>query len=363
MPETVDWRTSDADAVLNRVAEAWSEGRLVVLPTEANYEASASALCADAVARLQSAAPSPIPALTLSHIAETHDWLPFVDGVAVRLLRRLPPAQWQLQANAGRGFGLLQRLPQRAQQALTREGFLTLRWPDLPLWWGAMRKQRGPIASVPLPALTGAEAAACVGHEALVIDAGPCPLGKPPTLVRVTGRYWQLMREGCLPAEVVAEAAVRRILFVCTGNTCRSPLAEALCLRMLADELGCAPQELKQRGFLVQSAGLAAMMGEEATPEAVAVAQAMGADLSQHRSQPITYELFAHADHVFAMTSSHLYALRAAGLDLAASPELLSPAGDDVADPLGGAGAVYEACAAQIREHLRQRIPAILQAI
>ena len=47
----------------------------------------------------------------------------------------------------------------------------------------------------------------------------------------------------------------RSVLFVCTGNTCRSPLAEALCKRMLADRLGCEPGELEARGFVVRSGG------------------------------------------------------------------------------------------------------------
>jgi protein-tyrosine phosphatase len=180
--------------------------------------------------------------------------------------------------------------------------------------------------------------------------------------VRVAGRKWEVRREGCVPAEALAEATVCRILFICTGNTCRSPLAQALCVRLLAERLGCAAHELNRRGFLVQSAGLAAMMGEGATAEAVATAQEMGGDLNQHRSQPLTYEMLTQADFVFTMTASHLYALRAAGLDHVVPPQLLSPEGADVADPLGGERAVYQACAHEILAHLQQRLPAILQS-
>ena len=61
------------------------------------------------------------------------------------------------------------------------------------------------------------------------------------------------------------------VVFVCTGNTCRSPLAEALCKKRLADALGCAMADLPGRGFFVCSAGLAAMMGGPAAAEAVDV--------------------------------------------------------------------------------------------
>src|SRR6516165_10637865 len=99
------------------------------------------------------------------------------------------------------------------------------------------------------------------------------------------------------------------ILFVCTGNTCRSPLAQALCARLLADRLGCEPADLPARGFFVQSAGLAAMIGAEATPEAAAIAREHGADLSGHKSQPLTLDLLAQTDLLFAMTEAHLHIL------------------------------------------------------
>ncbi|MEO0248903.1 MAG: TRAP transporter large permease subunit, partial [candidate division WOR-3 bacterium] len=96
------------------------------------------------------------------------------------------------------------------------------------------------------------------------------------------------------------------VLFVCTGNTCRSPLAEALCKQLLAQRMGCAVEELPRRGLVVLSAGLQALPGMPATPEAVAAAQALGASLEQHQSRPVTPELLSRADFVIGMTSSHV---------------------------------------------------------
>jgi protein-tyrosine phosphatase len=355
-----------AEAVLNQVVQHWAAGQLVVLPTESTYEASASALHPEAVQRLAGlAAPGERPALVLTSPAEVSDWLPLLRGPGLRCVRRLPPAQWQLQSGLGRAFGLLSRLPAEVQQLLAPDGQIVLRWPDLELWSLALRRLRGPVVSVVLhpPASTAEQAQAILGDkDTLVLDAGTCPLGRPPTLVQATGKTWQVLRPGSLSSEQIAAATACRILFVCTGNTCRSPMAQALCVRLLADEFGCQPEELPQRGFLVQSAGLAAMIGEEAAPEALATVQEFGADLSSHRSQALTYELLEQADFVFAMTASHLYALQAAGALAASVPQLLSPVQRDVVDPLGGERAVYQACAEEILGHLRRRVPAILQA-
>ena len=162
-----------------------------------------------------------------------------------------------------------------------------------------------------------------------------------------------------MPADSVEKSVLRRVLFVCTGNTCRSPMAEALLKRLLADRLGCAPAELPERGFLVQSAGLSTMMGAPASADAIAAVAALGADLSGHCSQPLSLELLL-ADHIFAMTYSHLEMLTGLGLEGMPTPQLLSPGGDDVFDPIGAEPEVYRACAETIWAHLQKRLPEIL---
>jgi protein-tyrosine phosphatase len=113
---------------------------------------------------------------------------------------------------------------------------------------------------------------------------------------------------------------------------------------------------LPARGFLVLSAGIAAMMGGEAAPEAVETARELGADLSGHRSQPLTRELLAQADHVIAMTHGHLRSL--GGLaGLGGMPRLLARDGQDIPDPIGASPEVYRACARQILGHLQDLLP------
>ena len=138
------------------------------------------------------------------------------------------------------------------------------------------------------------------------------------------------------------------VVFICAGNTCRSPLAMALARRSWPEHVT----------FL--SAGLQAVAGQAATEPAVAVAAERGASLVDHRSQPVDAGLLAQADWLIAMTRSQLAVLKArrgaaggARLGLLGCPNedltaCETPAVEEVGDPFGTDVDNYRATADQL---------------
>jgi protein-tyrosine-phosphatase len=128
------------------------------------------------------------------------------------------------------------------------------------------------------------------------------------------------------------EPTTYNLLFVCSGNTCRSPLARAI-----------AQQQVEERGWThvrIESAGTAALPALPASPNAAAVAQERGLDLAQHRSQALTHALLDWADLVLVMSPSQLLAVADLGgaekvaltTDFIDGPGL----GTAIEDPFGG---------------------------
>jgi protein-tyrosine phosphatase len=146
------------------------------------------------------------------------------------------------------------------------------------------------------------------------------------------------------------------VLFVCTGNTCRSPMAETVFRHLVAERLGCRPDEIEQHGMVVASAGIAAWGGGKASTGAIEAMQEQGADLSGHESQPLTENLVRQADVIWTMTASHRTTILAQFPESGGRVAMLSTDRLDVIDPIGGTLETYRKCAAQIRKHLADRL-------
>ena len=145
------------------------------------------------------------------------------------------------------------------------------------------------------------------------------------------------------------------MLLVCSGNTCRSPMADVIGRQILAEQRGIRPEELGSAGIRVMSAGTCAPAGVPASPEAVEAVSRMGLDLSRHRSRPLAPELIHGADVIYCMTGRHRDMVLSMGPSAADRVETLDPNGD-ISDPFGSDLTNYQRCAEMIRRRLRQRL-------
>lgn len=137
----------------------------------------------------------------------------------------------------------------------------------------------------------------------------------------------------------------KKILFVCTGNTCRSPMAEALFRKMLRGN---------HDDVVPLSAGIQATAGTPASPVGLKVlAQQHGIDFSFFKSQSVSAALVEEATAVFAMTLDHLCILSQRYPEHRQKFFLLNENGKDIPDPIGGSIRTYEECCAAIQSSLQ----------
>ena len=129
------------------------------------------------------------------------------------------------------------------------------------------------------------------------------------------------------------------VLFVCTGNTCRSPMAEGY-FKYLLEKEGV-------ENITASSAGTFAAEGVAPSRNAVMILEKFGIDISDSRSTPVTASVLGQADLIITMTGSHQdYIGRIDSSALKRTKRLgeYSEAGNDIPDPFGGGPEIYEAC-------------------
>ena len=146
---------------------------------------------------------------------------------------------------------------------------------------------------------------------------------------------------------------MKHVLFICTGNVCRSPMAEGLLRHMAGDRVKVA------------SAGLGAGHGQPPSAHAIEVLRKEGIDIADIRSQPVSAHLLQQADYIFTMTRDHLDMLLLLFPEMASKTRLLrfeeaaKGGRADVTDPIGGTRATYESCKADIQRAMSHVIPLV----
>ena len=358
MLTTLDLRaTDDPRDIVHRTVQALVEGCVVGVPTETVYGLAADALNVNAVERLFEmkgrCSDSPF-AISVPGREAAEDFICEMSPLSRRLCHRCWPGPLTLVAPCTSPYSALTQLPEGVRQRISGEhGCVGFRVVDHRILGGVHRYLSGPLVLTSAnlhgekPPTTAEGVAEQLGDALpLLLDDGPTRYGGASTVARVRGNRLEILREGVIERAAMNQFVKPVIVLVCTGNTCRSPMAETLLREQLRKKFGC------EDAVRVLSAGVAASQGSGASPQAIEVMGKRGLDLTGHSTRGLDDAVMNVADLVLTMTRGHRAAILAAWPDMQDRVFTLRRDGGDISDPVGMPLEVYEACAEQIDREL-----------
>ena len=359
MTKILDWRKSeDPRDIVHLAVQALAEGHIVALPSSGCYLLVASGLKGEAVSQLSEYASFPKNvglSLMVRAADETLDYFPDISPASRRLARKAWPGPIMLSLKDSNTSSVFRCLDTCVGAALNDETNRIRVWQPL---HGVVdhvcKLSSGPLICCPanglreqiVESIDSMQLDQCV----LAIDDGQVESPGDATIVQVDGNIAKVVRSGNVDEQTLREMSYWIVLFVCTGNTCRSPMAQAMMQRKLTERF----QDLSAKGIasvVALSAGVSAFGGDPASHGATAAIRDYGTTLDNHKSTQLNSALVEKADLILAMGNRHRQVIISQWPTLAHKVHLISPDGGEISDPFGGPLEVYQKCAQQLDQH------------
>jgi len=353
-------------AKIKKAAALVTAGGLVVFPTETVY-GIACKVKTDSLNKLNNLKGRPPDKHYTLHISQKEDVNKYVPSVGLRAQKLIKnawpgPLTIVFELDDQSIDKQRDRLEKQVFENLYKANSIGIRCPDNPIASILLRLTRGAVV-VPSANITGRPPAVDAeqvlaqlsGQIELLLDAGPCKYKKSSTVVKISKKGLEILRPGVYSqAELEAMSQVR-FLLVCTGNTCRSPMAEGIFRKYLAEKLQCELDRLYKMGYTVSSVGIMDRVGFPASTEAIIACAAKGIDITAHKSRTLSQQLIEDSDFIFTMERMHRWRVTALSPEATERCVLLAE-NEEIADPIGQSQQIYNGCAELIESAVRKRI-------
>ncbi len=361
----ISGRQGDLDRI-KKAAEIVEAGGLVAFPTETVYGLACRAE-KDALSRLDEIKGRDTKKHYTLHIGQIEECRKYVPRIGIRaekLIRQAWPGPLTLvfELSAPEMEQQKTRIDAQVLETLYKNNSIGIRCPDHPVASLLLRLVSHSVVAPSAnragkpPATDADQVLADLGDEVdMVLDGGPCRHKKSSTVAAVSKQGAQVLREGVYSQSELQKMSEVTFLFVCTGNTCRSPMAEGFFRKYLAEKVGCHVDELEGMGYKVHSAGTMNMAGVPASAEAVTACALRGVDIAGHVSQHLTRALIDASDFIFCLASSHCEQVIFLSPDAERKCSLLARGGD-IPDPVSQPQECFNTCAGMVEAAVQARI-------